>query len=136
MKAAVTIWNGRIAPVFDVAGRALLVDLDGHAVLSETEVALPAAEAMEKVAFLADQQTEVLVCGAMSRAARCAAEAYGLKVHAFLSGDIDDVLQALLADKLEETAFVMPGCGRRRGPCAERGRGRKEGVNGEWGCRV
>ena len=52
MRAVFTIWNDRIAPVFDVAGQALVVVLENGAPLTEEILLLPAGSVMAKVAPL------------------------------------------------------------------------------------
>lgn len=119
MKVAITAWQGRVAPVFDVAGTVFVVDsstgsTDGPGIgLSHHSPHL-------KIAELEALQVEVLICGAISRRVRECIEARGIRVHAFVSGAIDDVVDAWRAGKLEQTAFAMPGCRRcrrRQGNC-------------------
>lgn len=126
MKAVFTIWNERIAPVFDVARKAVIIERDDAAVLSETHLVLPEGSAIEKIVFLARQGVDVLICGAMSRSARSAADGYGMAVHAFIAGEVGDVVRAWLDGRLGESGFAMPGCGRRRNGCRLRdGNGRR-----------
>lgn len=113
MRAVFTIWNDRIAPVFDVAGQALLVVLENGATLSEENLVLPASSALAKVASLADARANVLICGAISRPASFAAQASGIKVHSFIAGTVREVIEAWLNGRLEENIFAMPGCGRK-----------------------
>ena len=113
MRAVFTIWNDRIAPVFDVAGQALIVVLRNGATLSQENLVLPASSALAKVASLADARANVLICGAISRTASFAAEASGIKVHSFIAGTVREVIEAWLTGRLEERVFAMPGCGRK-----------------------
>jgi hypothetical protein len=56
--------------------------------------------------------------------------ASGIKVLPYVTGNIDEVLQAYLTDKLVQPQFVMPGCwpgarkgfGRRQRSCRRRGK--------------
>jgi predicted Fe-Mo cluster-binding NifX family protein len=112
MRAVFTIWKDRIAPVFDVAGQALvIVVLENGATLAEETLVLPAGSALAKVTSLTDARADVLICGAISRPASCAARASGIKVHPFIAGTVREVVEAWLTGRLEESAFAMPGCG-------------------------
>jgi len=113
MRAVFTVWNDRIAPVFDVAGQALIVVLEDGASLAEENLVLPASSALAKVASLADARATVLICGAISRPASLAAEASGIKVHSFIAGTVPEVIEAWLTGRLGESVFAMPGCGRK-----------------------
>ena len=123
MRTVLTIWNGRIAPVFDVAGQALLVVSENGATLAEDNLVLPASSAVAKVASLAEARADVLICGAISRPARYAANAYGIEVHSFIAGTVWEVIQAWLEGRLGERAFAMPGCGGKQDCHGQRSRG-------------
>jgi predicted Fe-Mo cluster-binding NifX family protein len=115
MKTAITVWNNRVSPVFDVANQALLFDLDGHRITSEHFLILPHSCTAEKILWLQDAKTEVLICGAISREAHANANNAGIRVYPFIAGDILKVLQAYLAGKLVAGGFAMPGCACRMG---------------------
>ena len=119
MKTAITVWNNRVSPVFDVANQALLFDLDGHRTTSEHYLVLPHSCAAEKVIWLLEAGTEVLICGAISRDAHLAVTNAGIRIYPFIAGDIQKVLLAYLAGSLVEGGFAMPGCACRMA-CSER----------------
>lgn len=123
MRTVLTTWNSRIAPVFDVAGQALLVVSENGAAVSERTLVLPDGSPMEKVAFLAEVRADVLICGAISRPARCAANGCGIEVYGFIAGNVREVIQACLEGRLRDSTFAMPGCGRIQGCGGRRGRG-------------
>lgn len=134
MRIALTVWNGRIAPVFDVAGKVRLIERYGDSIKEDQFVTIPNGSGLIiRVAALVEHRVEVLVCGAVSRPVhRMLAEA-GIRVHSFVSGEVNEVLEALLTGSLEEKPFLMPGCGmgRRAGGCrrgaGNNGRGRNRG---------
>lgn len=123
MRAVFTIWNDRIAPVFDVAGQAILIESENGSALSEFRMALPGGTVMEKVAFLAEARTDLLICGAISRPARLAANACYIEVYSFIAGNVREVIRACLEGRLRESAFAMPGCGCKQGCHGRAGRG-------------
>lgn len=125
MRTVFTVWNDRIAPVFDVAGHALVVVSENGATLARETLPLPAGSALAKIASLAEARTNVLVCGAISRPARCAAIACGIEVHPFIAGSVAEVVEAWLQGRIGESAFAMPGCGRRQGCLRRRNPGRE-----------
>jgi len=114
MKMGITIWNERIAPVFDVAGNAYIVDTTENTPTSES-ISLPQAP-FAKIDSLLQANVEVLVCGAISRPLLRSAQGAGLRVVPFVSGSVDGVLAAWSAGELEAAARTMPGCG-----CKQRG---------------
>lgn len=118
MKTAITIWNGRIAPVFDVARLCLLIEED-----SRSELPLPDGNATIRASFLRDKDVAVVICGAISREYENALVASGIEVISFIAGSIEQVLEAWHAGTLVQQHFAMPGCGCRRRRCRNRGQG-------------
>ncbi|MCA1796577.1 MAG: hypothetical protein LC645_03375 [Geobacteraceae bacterium] len=115
MKMGITIWNERIAPVFDVAGNVYIVDTTENTPTGES-ISLPQAP-FAKIDFLLQAGVEVLICGAISRPLLRSAHGAGLKVIPFVSGSVAEVLASWSAGELETAARTMPGCG-----CKQRGR--------------
>lgn len=117
MKAAFTIWNGRIAPVFDVAGQIVITQsCAANDVLQWVD--LPEGTATEKLLFLHQQQVEILVCGAMTRSTLLIAEAFNIDVLPFIAGAQQQVIDCWRNNQPFEPYFVMPGC---KGCCRQRG---------------
>jgi len=121
MKIALTEWNGRIAPVFDVARQAILLDIEDGRVRGEERIALPEAHPHQKVLCLLEHGVAELICGAISCPVRAGAEQAGLKVHGFIAGDCREIVEAWRNQTLDHDRYAMPGCGRRRRCCRRRG---------------
>lgn len=109
MKAAFSSWNRRIAPVFDVARHLVLIEVESGRIVSETDGTLPADDLGEKVRLLAGFGVNVLVCGAVSRFLHGLVASYGITVVPFVAGDLREIIQAWLDDRLDER-YAMPGC--------------------------
>lgn len=134
MRIALTVWNGRIAPVFDVAGTVRLVERSGDSVTGDRLVSFQHGGGMiSRVTALVEYGIDVLVCGAVSRPVHRMLAGSGIKVHSFVAGEADEVLEALLTGNLEEKPFAMPGCGMGRSGhgcgrgAGNRGQGRNRG---------
>lgn len=125
MKLAITIWNDRIAPVFDVAANVYIVNATENTSSGET-LSLPQAP-FAKIDSLLRAGAEVLVCGAISRPLLRSAQGAGLKVVPFVSGSVEELLDAWIAGKLEAAARTMPGCG-----CKQHGRRNRGSRCARW----
>ena len=66
MKMAFSIWQQRIAPVFDTAQQIRLVDTTGDRITAESDHLLD-ADLTRRIAWLNAQDVRTLVCGAISR---------------------------------------------------------------------
>ena len=126
MKVALAVWNGRIAPVLDVAGTLRVLEIhDGRIEGEETLSVKPGTGIWGRVSAIRDTGADVLVCGAVSGPVHRMLVDGGMDVRPFISGDSEEVLQAFMSNMLHEPRFRMPGCG-------GSGRGR---VKRRSGCR-
>lgn len=120
MKTAITVWDGRIAPVFDVSGQLLLIETDGKRVVGEQTIQFQQNTVNDRISFLLNEGVEHIICGAISCQAQSLAENAGISVNGFIAGDRNDVVKAWIDGKLLEGKFAMPGCGRRKRCCRRR----------------
>jgi len=114
MKTAFSVWEQRIAPVFDTARQIHLVESDGTRITAEKAHAISGEDVPQMVAWLAAQGVATLVCGAVSRPLQERLAAVGIKVVPFVAGDLRQVIQASFEGTLSGEAFTMPGCCGRR----------------------
>ncbi len=114
MRVAIPHWQGRIAPVFDVAGHLLLADLEDGRVAQRQETALMRQEPAARVSELVACGVELLICGAISAPLQLRIAQAGIRVAAFLCGTLDEVLSACLNGTLSDPRLAMPGCRRWR----------------------
>lgn len=130
MRVAVPVWQGRVSPVFDVAGQLLVVELVDGLERCRRECPLPDADPEQRAARLAELRVETLVCGAISRPLEAMLAERGIRVHGRRCGAVEDVLGAFVAGTLGDARYAMPGCcgqerRRFRGGC-RRGRRRSD----------
>ena len=115
MRLAIPIWNGRISPVFDVAGVLLVIDVRDGVEVGQEKVHLEGSAPTARVAQLANLGVDVLICGAISRDLDDMISSAGVNVISQTRGEADRVLRAFISGQLTEQAFLMPGCdGHRR----------------------
>ena len=117
MKIAMPIYNDSISNVFDFAHRLLLVDIENGKETNRSEVALESQLLPQRTGQLKDLGIDVLICGAISRTLAEMVKASGIEVLPYVTGSIDNILEAYLTDQLAKPEFIMPGCwsGARRG---------------------
>jgi predicted Fe-Mo cluster-binding NifX family protein len=117
MKIAIPLWNDCVSNVFDFAHSLLLVDIENGKEINRSEIELKADSLLQRAGRLKSLEADVLVCGAISRALAQMVTASGIQVLPYVTGRVDDVLQAYLTGQLVRPQFTMPGCwpGARRG---------------------
>ena len=114
MIIALSIWNGRIAPVFDVAMQLLIVDVQERKIVKQKQKRLPSNEILEKAIMLQQLDINLLICGAVSEQVKLCLDMYEINVISFISGDIHKILNSWLSDSFNEADFAMPGCGKQK----------------------
>jgi predicted Fe-Mo cluster-binding NifX family protein len=125
MKVAIPHWQGRVSPVFDVAGSVLVVELGDGIERARRDVAFDVEDPRGRSARLMETGANVLVCGAISRPLEMAISTAGIEVIPQICGDVECVLAAFIDGRLRQGGFLMPGCCGRRG-----GRRRRHGQRG------
>jgi predicted Fe-Mo cluster-binding NifX family protein len=117
MKAALTVWNGRVSPVFDVCREAVVLTIENGTVAALSRESIDTPSASLKIDRILNLGIDVLVCGAISESVHRELCARSVTVYGFVAGEIEQVIDALLAGSLPGNALSMPGCrGKRRGP--------------------
>ncbi|MFC1641248.1 NifB/NifX family molybdenum-iron cluster-binding protein [Myxococcota bacterium] len=130
MKVALTVWDGRVSPVFDVSRVAVILTVENGSVVSRCRENIDAPIPSLKLDRLMELGVETLICGAISEPLHRELTIRGVRVLGFVAGKIDEVEQAFTAGQLPTPALSMPGCCNNRLPaqCHDR-RGNR------WGPR-
>lgn len=129
MKIALSYWNGRIAPVFDVSARCLIIDRAEAGRLMDPEphgsmLSFSDNSPEAKTAILKGAGVGLLLCGALSSEYQASLLDAEIEVIPFVSGPVDRVCAAWAKGALENESFSMPGCScPRRRRCRQRRHG-------------
>lgn len=110
MKAAFSIWENRIAPVFDASNKIRLVEVEYGKVMHSENVTLPENLPIQKALRLSELKADVLVCGAISRATHDFIISYGIRVIPFIAGTLDEIVRTWISGRSDWSCFSMPGC--------------------------
>ncbi len=114
MKAAITIWESRISPVFDSAQMLLIAEIKGSKVVNKHYEPFNSEAPIRLAERLIELDVGVLICGAISELPANTIEFHGVKLMHFIAGNVDDILTAYAKGLALKPRFLMPGCGRRR----------------------
>ena len=133
MRVGVPTWEDRVSPVLDTAERVVVVDTEAGAA-STRVVNLGGLSPRQRVVAMREAGIDVLICGGITRRLLEALTVGGMTVVPWVSGPVEEVIDAFGRGGLEDGRFSMPGCGRgrRRG---RGGRGRGVGRGGKGGMQ-
>ena len=99
MRLAIPIWNDRISPVFDAAGRLLLVDIEQGRERARWEEVLSDVMPSHRMWRLAELGVNALICGGISRPLLTLLADSGISVFPWTAGPVDGD---------EEMIFTVP----------------------------
>lgn len=131
MKVALPTWNGRVSPVFDVASRLLVVEVGEEGERSRFEAAIGEHFLPSKTMRLTELGVDTLICGAITGPLAHMIRNAGIELIPWVSGQVEEVLQAFLRGNMFNPQFMMPGSaghwGKGPGRRHRRGMGRRRG---------
>ena len=110
-KVAIPIFRSRVAPVFDYCVRLSVFDIGGDGQIERSELYLGTLSPIERVGALIKEGVTTLVCGAMSEDLDKLFQTSGISVIGGIGGPVEEVLEALMSDRLDEPQYCMPGIG-------------------------
>jgi predicted Fe-Mo cluster-binding NifX family protein len=93
MKMAIPVFNGRVAPVFDWAGKVVVVEFERMNELRRQEISMSCIPAAARPHHLRAMGVSVLICGGISTHLQGLTEHCGIRVFPWLVGDYQQVLR-------------------------------------------
>jgi len=113
-KAALTIWENRISPVFDSASSLLLVDYENQQIVNRTIEPFDANQIAHLVKMLLERNICCFICGAITQPPAELIRSNGINFFPFVSGNLEDILSNLICGNPIIPRFLMPGCQQKR----------------------
>jgi hypothetical protein len=108
-----SVWNGRIAPLFDASRHWTLVD-GGAEKRPERSWECAVCAPPVIIRDLRALGVRRLVCGAISRELCSQVEALGIVVVSFVCGDAAEIIRQCACGLFQAQTYAMPGCCKRR----------------------
>ena len=127
MKIAIPVWHGRVSPLLDTAHSLLLVEKEGGREVVRSEVPLAEGHAPRRAQAIAESGIDLLICGAVSRPLAELLAARGVRLIPWISGEVEEILEAQREGRLSGQEYLMPGCRRR---CRRGGKGTRSSEQG------
>ncbi|HMK33716.1 MAG TPA: hypothetical protein VK463_01525 [Desulfomonilaceae bacterium] len=117
MKIALPEHQGRIAPVFDTCLRILVFaqDQEDQGPIAQEDWSM--VDRRDRVTRLEELDVDVLLCGGISCSVEDQICLRGIRLVAWLAGDVPKILKAFRDGTIMDAEFAMPGtflCRRRR----------------------
>ncbi len=108
MKVAITVWENRVSPVFDSAHKVIVADIENGEVVDRCDESLDAEQPLFRADKLSHLGVNVLICGEISKLLKSLIRSHGIRVIPFITGEVNQVLDAYQKDLLDTPSFQMP----------------------------
>jgi predicted Fe-Mo cluster-binding NifX family protein len=112
VRVAVPIFRARVSPVFDSCLQVLVVEIEENRQISRSELYLDQLSPPQRLDVLRHAGVSTVICGGISEVFHSMIKSAGIKTITGIAGEIEEVLAAFLADRLDQPYFYMPGYGR------------------------
>ena len=109
MKLAVPVWEGKVSPLFDAASRLLILQLENNRETYRSERDMDERNLARRCSHIKRLDVDTLICGAISRYFYRMLVAADIEVIPWISGPVEEVLEAYMHDTLHDSKFLMPG---------------------------
>ncbi len=110
MRVAISDFDGRVSPVFDVATHLTVIEYQEEKEVGQVGYDLASADPYQRAEFLGSLHVDALICGAISRPLELLLAEKGIAVHGRVCGSVTEVLQAFIRGELGGARFRLPGC--------------------------
>lgn len=114
MKIAISVWKGRISPLFDSATNVFVYEIGNTDEFSKRQIIFDEQSAETKADILLQNGIDLLICGAVSSDVERILSQKGIAVYAYLSGEADEIIEVIKANEPLYEKFAMPGCPHKR----------------------
>ena len=110
MRIAIPVWRNRISPVLDVARELILANIEWKRVIDRKILIIDGNPLSGIATLLNNSKVDIILCGALSNVLLNTLRRHDIQVQSWLTGNIDDILEAFILGKLNDPRFKMPGC--------------------------
>lgn len=114
MRLGIPVWRGEVSPVFDVAGKLLVIDVEDGREAARRVVQLGAPDESERADHLAALGIDVLVCGMITGALEQLLTAAGVRVVSLVCGPVEQVARVIITGGQMPPECLVPGYTRPR----------------------
>ena len=113
-RAALTVWENRISPVYDSANLMLIIEIEEKQVVTREHESFNAERTTLLVERLSERGVSCFICGAISESPARLIHSSGIQLIPFISGNTDLILDTFAKGDPIVPRFLMPGCGPKR----------------------
>jgi predicted Fe-Mo cluster-binding NifX family protein len=109
VRLGIPVWRDEVSPVFDVAARLLVIDVEEGREIARRVIPLGRPNRAARADRVAGLDIDVLVCGTITRSLEQMLTATGVRVMPLVCGPVDRVARLIMTGARLPREHVMPG---------------------------
>jgi predicted Fe-Mo cluster-binding NifX family protein len=109
IRIAIPIFHHRVSPVLDTCTRLLIIDYEGQTEVDRREVAFDMYSTSERFEIVKKLNPDAVICCGISDVFDRMLQAAGIRLVCGIAGDVQQVAEAFLCNRLDAPCFRMPG---------------------------
>ena len=115
MCIALATFEDKIASLFESSNRFIIIKTPSYKIENSESIPIKNNSFNELLYLLKQNNVKILICGAISGCTRRLLEAQKIQVIPWITGDVKNVIDAFLSNRIFSSSFIMPGCRGNRG---------------------
>lgn len=108
-RIAIPIFHHRVSPVLDTCTRLLILDYEGQTEVDRREVAFDMYSPSERLETVKKLNPDAVICCGISDVFDRMLQSAGIRLICGIAGDVQQVAEAFLGNRLDSPCFRMPG---------------------------
>jgi len=116
IRIAIPIFHHRVSPVLDTCTRLLIIDFEGQSEVDRREVVFDMYSTSERFEIVKKLNPDAVICCGVSDVFDRMFQAAGIRLICGIAGNVQQVAEAFLYDRLNAPCFRMPGFKPENGP--------------------
>ena len=109
IRIAIPIFHNRVSPVLDTCIRLLIIDFEKKIEVERREISFDIYSQSERFEILKKLNPNAIICCGISEVFDKMLQSAGIRLICGIVGDVDQVLEAFLCNRIDAPCFRMPG---------------------------
>ena len=109
IRIAIPIFHHRVSPLLDTCTRLLIIDYEGQTEVDRREVAFDMYSTSQRFEIVKKLNPDAIICCGISEVFDRMIQTAGIRLICGIVGDVQQVAEAFIFNRLEAPCFQMPG---------------------------
>ena len=109
IRIAIPIFHNRVSPVLDTCTRLLIIDFEKKIEVERREIFFDIYSQSERFEVIKKMSPNAIICCGISEVFDKMLQSVGIRLICGIVGEVDQVVEAFLCNRIDAPCFRMPG---------------------------